>query len=126
MIRKFTVTNSTNFPNLSPAKGRKWKVLSAVVVLQSGTGSGTRAMTVLKSEAGSGKSYVITTTGNQTVTSSTFMGNFGPNGASGFGTNYFGLSTWPIITEYDLLAFSVTLISGDVGNYYIIVEDDSA
>jgi lipid-binding SYLF domain-containing protein len=110
----------------SPPQGMKWIVKWVLLLLHTGTGSGTRSASILISFANAGNfGLFIAFTGSQTGVSSTFsaVGTVGPNVAASSNTQF---SQFPEIFAVDVINLQVNLISGDTVDYYILVEEVSS
>ena len=135
MIRKFLENGLTAAPSsLAPPNRYKWRILSAAVWINPGGGSGTRRFQVVKniSIGGTGAQsigYAIADTGPQTLDTSgdVIAGVMAETNGEIVGQDA-GATVRPYVsgievTEFNALAFYMTLIAGDTAGYEIIVEE---
>ena len=120
MIRTFT---GTSLQSIQPSSGYKWILLSALLVLTTGTGSGTRALSlgITLNNAPGGYAVPITSTGDQTGTSTTYrtylIGSGGSQNTSGQLTALIEIDADTQLTIYG------GLITGDTVVYSIQVDE---
>ena len=112
-------------PNLSPDVGMKWKIIYVQVVLTAGTGTGTRQIVVLYSPFNQGPFGVPY--GLELVNSGTSTGSVTGQGGI-IGTANSPVTVWndyPILEHGGVIAFDITLVSGDYYNYTILVDEEA-
>jgi hypothetical protein len=131
MARLISAKGVTAAGNIgSPQQGMKWIVKWAIIMLHTGSGSGTRSGLIMVNRANN--SYlasgpILANTGNITATSSAIVGV--GDVTSQFATNVSStviFYQFPEIFSIDVLQTQVTLISGDTYDYYVLVEEASS
>ena len=103
----------------------KWKILYALVNLTAGTGSGTRQINVVYGPYNQGSSGVPY--GLYLINSSTSTGSLISQGGI-ISVGNTGSTIWngyPILQHTGVIAFDLTLISGDTFSYTILVDEEA-
>lgn len=134
MIRRYYTTGLTANALISPPPGYKWKVLSALAWITSGSSSGSRTIVIAYRPGNQASSpymeLVLTPSETSTLTSSTVLTGGSPaNTAQVDGPSAGSAVQWsecPILSHFDSLSIEVTLITGDSYSYIIMVEEDVA
>ena len=116
---------TANPDNLSPDVGMKWKILYAQIVINVGTGTGTREAQLLYSPFNQGPTgsiyglYLI----NSGTSTGFVVGQGGIiNSANSPVTPW---NDYPILEHSGVMSFVVTLISGDSFSYTILVDEEA-
>jgi hypothetical protein len=111
----------------SPAPGMKWIVKWALVLLHTGTGSGSRSATlvVVRASNAYNRGAILAGSGVQTGTSTTYAGT-GEVTSNQEGSDSTVYYDYPEIFSIDSIELIVSLISGDTVDYYILVEEASS
>jgi hypothetical protein len=116
----------------SPQQGMKWIIKWAVVILHTGTGTGSRNVTLAINRGNTGAlgqenpGPVIANTGTQTGTSTTYsgIGDVSPQGF--YSGQLIQFSQFPEVYAIDVIQSFVSLVSGDTYDYYILIEEASS
>jgi hypothetical protein len=113
----------------SPQNGTKWVVRWAMVLLHTGTGSGTRSVdlyvnraNVYNTSGGITAGPFLAMTGSQTATSANIQGTGDVTNSQNANT-FVVYQQFPEIYAVDVIWSQATLISGDTFDYYIMVEE---
>lgn len=127
MIRTLTVKGATAGVQVGvPPPGFRWRVLSAVVVLNGSATVGARSANLnlgpmYQSQSAANLTLAITSQGSTSAsTTSTGIGGTSPAGAADTVTTW---TAFPILSRADQIFLSVTLQSGDTVNAYLVVDE---
>ena len=117
--------------DLIPPTGYKWTMISAVIVITSSATAGTRRVYFYANRNNLvGLGELLCDTAASTAVSSTIVGLMEAYGSFGSlpatNLNVAQFTPYPVLTEFDHVTWGVTLIAGDVFNYYIIVQEELA
>jgi hypothetical protein len=114
----------------SPAQNMKWIVKWAMIVLHTGSGTGTRNPFIYIARAGitanTGSGILLATAGSQTSTNGTFYGNGDVVNNGAEFTNLLVFSQFPEVFAVDVIGLWWNSVSGDTVDYYIMVEEASS
>jgi hypothetical protein len=112
----------------SPQNGTKWVVKWAMVILHTGTGSGTRQVNIVVMRGNiqlnlSGTLLAGTPSSTATSANITGAGDVVTQVNTGLVTVY---QQFPEVYAVDVIQAYATLISGDTFDYYVLVEEASS
>ncbi len=125
MIFTLAAKNLTSIPSTTfgPQAGKRWRILSARIVLNSSSTAGTRTVTIdaIGGETGIGLTLASI---SSTSTSATLSGG---GGWSTAGPNTGEAWTYPpCLNAFEYIEFLGTLISGDTFGWELQVEEEDA
>ena len=116
---------TANPSSLSPDVAMKWKIIYAQVILTAGSGTGTRQAILLYSPFN--QSLTALPYGLELLNSGTSTGSLVGQGGI-IGTASSPVTVWndyPILEHTGVIAFNITLISGDTFSYTILVDEEA-
>ena len=131
MIKWYSANGLTANQALSPAQNYKWKILRLVAYIVTSTGSGTREVVVyldVQNITGTMIQFVPSISSTLAV-SGDYVATGGDVAAAGLGGAASAYQQWgspPVIGSQDQILIRYTLISGDLGGYYLEVEEELA
>jgi len=115
-----------------PMPGTKWKVKWVVVVLKTGTGSGSRSANLFVSRGNVGNfGPFLAATGTQTGTDTEYnaigdVAIFTTSNPAYFSSLFTTYYQFPEVFATDSINLAAVLIAGDSVNYYIMVEEEAS
>ena len=113
----------------SPQEGMKWIVKWALVILHTGSGTGTRNATLVIARANTGAlgqenpGPVIANTNDQTGTSTTYSGVGDVSPVAFYNGQLIQFSQFPEVFATDVIQTFTQLVSGDIYDFYVMVEE---
>lgn len=123
MLRLLTASGQTASANLpQPNVGYKWKILAAIISIDTSSTSGTRTAQLGVILGSSSLAYPVLVSLSTSSVSALVTVTGGPNAPNGSASN----TTWymyPEMRAADVVKLSVSLITGDTVSYYLLVDE---